>query len=424
MNIIFLIDEKKRDLLTSLYIASKTKNKKIYFLTSNNLKKAEKKNFKNSIIILNNFRYALMHYYVFFKFFYNSKLVINDTEGCGGNDGLYLLENTKIIENYLGIIEQYWVWGQELYNRLIKKYKRIGIFKLIGSPKFSNLIKVKNKKNKKILINSNFTLFNPKYSAGIDDEIKASNNTGHALSFEHVNHYKYQEKEFKKTVFRIISKFKNEQFILRTHPFEKDDDWKKLLSNFSNVKISNNNLDVIKDIENAKLLIHNNCTTSIEAYHRNVPSVSLDWLFDKKYDFNISRKFSFKCKNFDDLENTIKKIITCKFKNEFTSKCEKYIYKYYLNPNKKDPIILASNSLNEIFIKNSNERIFKLIYLFQILKYIIVLFKFLITGDNAFFKVKKLKNIKIHDFKLIKKNYNLNFSVKKNKSFFEINFCK
>ena len=124
--IIFIVDEKKRDLLKVELIISKLKKTKYKFLViqSNQLIKINSEIIKNGILIFPHFRINIMHYIFYYKFFLNCKIIIDDTEGAGDIDGYYinrfLLKNKK----YLDIIDQYWIWGSKQFDKIPKNIKK------------------------------------------------------------------------------------------------------------------------------------------------------------------------------------------------------------------------------------------------------------------------------------------------------------
>ena len=119
--IIYIVDEKKRDLLPMLSLARENKRlfKYQYIAQFNELIKLEKKIIKNSIIIVNFFRKNILHFLVYF-YFLNAKIIINDTEGVGGKDGFLPIRTLNKLKNFLGIINQYWLWGHNQYYKIPK----------------------------------------------------------------------------------------------------------------------------------------------------------------------------------------------------------------------------------------------------------------------------------------------------------------
>ena len=403
--IIFIVDEKKRDLLKVELIISKLKKTKYKFLViqSNQLIKINSEIIKNGILIFPHFRINIMHYIFYYKFFLNCKIIIDDTEGAGDIDGYYinrfLLKNKK----YLDIIDQYWIWGSKQFDKIPKNIKKKTDFILVGfmrsSVSFIKVIKKKfllKKKKKYILINSNFPITNPKYTKNFKSEIKAAINADALIPNGYVNHLFSQEKEFQDTILKLSNIFKNKNFIFRPHPFESEEKWKKIFKLKKNILVKSEG-DVSKFLINCELLIHSDCTTAVEAYFLNIPSISLDWLHNHKFDPQIPRNFSLKAKNFSNLTRNI----STKFLPK-RNKIKKYLNFYSSSSNSKmDPIIVAATKILEI-----EKAIKKIEFKFLYAKFI---FKYFVARYLYMFKIKKIpykpdKLIGLKDFVTIKLN--------------------
>lgn len=402
--IIFVVDEKKRDLLKVELIISKLKNNKYKFLIiqSNQLIKINSEIIKNGVLIFPHFRINIMHYIFYYKLFLNCKIIIDDTEGAGDIDGYYinrfLLKNKK----YLDIVDQYWIWGAKQFDKIPKTIKKKTEFKLVGfmrsSASFIEVIKKKflQKKKKYILINSNFPITNPKYTKNFKSEIKAAIRADALIPKGYVNHLFLQEKEFQRTVLKLSHIFKNKNFVFRPHPFENEKKWKKIFKYKKNISVKSEG-DVSKVLINCELLIHSDCTTAVEAYFLNIPSISLDWLHNYKFDPQIPRNFSLKAKNFSDLTRNI----STKFLPK-QNKIKEYLNFYSSSSNSKmDPIIIAATKILEV--EKANKKIkFKFFHAIFIFKYFIVKYLHLFKIKKIAYKPDKLIGLK--DFVIIKLN--------------------
>jgi hypothetical protein len=120
--IIIVIDEPKRDLARLLFLATKLvkKNYQVYLISFSQLSKIEKPFFKNSILIVNYFRFNNLHFLIWVKIFCKTRIIVYDTEGVGSRDGYQVVRNIKKYEYFHDIIDQYWLWNNAILNELKK----------------------------------------------------------------------------------------------------------------------------------------------------------------------------------------------------------------------------------------------------------------------------------------------------------------
>lgn len=417
-SIVYVIDEKKRDLLGFLLLSKKCKEdfENQYFISSNNLKNIPLSFFKNKILIFNYLRENILHYLIAYRFLCNAQIVIYDTEGVGLQDGYYVTRQLDNLKKYLHLVNQYWLWGTNLKNKINENILKITEFKVTGCFKFEPENYVKFEKNY-ILINSNFSLTHPKYSKGIKDEIKTAKVAGIDLDQEEINFFINKEIKFKQNIKKIIKIFTNEKFILRPHPFESEQHWLNFFKGYKNIEIICEG-NVIEKIVNSKLVIHNDCTTAIEAYFFGKPALSFGWLYKKKYDQNIPREFSYNANNLEDVINKIKNV---KNLNKYikSKKINNKILGFYSNINSRlTPLELAIVYLKNIKIKKREFKFFYFIYLF---KYFIVKILNFFGFRKQLNIIKKEKNIKREDFNISIINQHFDISVVK-KFIYKINY--
>jgi surface carbohydrate biosynthesis protein len=129
-------------------------------------------------------------------------------------------------------------------------------------------------------------------------------------------------RDFKQAVFedfqRIIpaleKAFPALAVIVRPHPTENPQVYHDIASRCPRVRVTNEG-NVIPWLMAAKALVHNSCTTGVEAYIMRVPAVTYMASRDEYYDFGYYRlpnMLSHQCFNFDELLGTIEKILAGK----------------------------------------------------------------------------------------------------------------
>ncbi len=73
-------------------------------------------------------------------------------------------------------------------------------------------------------------------------------------------------------------------FVLRPHPVERNDVWKRLIGNYPNIVVTNDG-GVGSWIRQSLALIHNGCTTAMEAVKADVPVLTFLPMPDRNDDF-------------------------------------------------------------------------------------------------------------------------------------------
>lgn len=96
--------------------------------------------------------------------------------------------------------------------------------------------------------------------------------------------------------------------IVRPHPSEDRESWKHALANKPNVKVIHEG-SVIPWILGADVLVHNSCTTGVEAYLLDVPVVSYRPLTSDTFDSNLPNAVSHQAFTSEDLVELIRTLI-------------------------------------------------------------------------------------------------------------------
>lgn len=187
----------------------------------------------------------------------------------------------------LKTMDHIFLWGnfqmQDLIQRnndpdLIKKYKVTGYPGLEFSQplykSYHKVLKPKNLPESYILVNTNFGSYN-------GFEVKEIHKACTAMSPETKKmideSYKREElcfKYFYEYIKKIIRNYPEQIFLIRPHPVENIEKYIKYFSEFKNVVVSKDG-NVNQLISDAKLVIHSDCTTALQAYLMKVPAISL-----------------------------------------------------------------------------------------------------------------------------------------------------
>jgi surface carbohydrate biosynthesis protein len=127
-------------------------------------------------------------------------------------------------------------------------------------------------------------------------------------------------RDFKQIVFESFQKmipaleriFEDHKIVVRPHPTENQDIYKSIAARCQRVHVTNQG-NVVPWLMSANALIHNGCTTGVEAYALRVPAISFRATINEKYDhgfYALPNQLSHQCFDFDQLQKTLTKILS------------------------------------------------------------------------------------------------------------------
>jgi len=118
--------------------------------------------------------------------------------------------------------------------------------------------------------------------------------------------------DFKRLIPALEKAFPNYTIVVRPHPTENHQVYHEIASRCERVRVTNEG-NVILWLRAAKALVHNGCTTGIEAYLMRVPAVSYQATVNEYYDcgfYRLPNFLSHQCFSYDDLVITLRKILS------------------------------------------------------------------------------------------------------------------
>ena len=119
---------------------------------------------------------------------------------------------------------------------------------------------------------------------------------------------------FKNLIPALDEKFPDHNIIVRPHPTENQEIYQQIAAQCNRVKVTNEG-NVVPWLLSAKALIHNGCTTGIEAYAMGVPAISYRAAIIEEIDrgfYQLPNQLSYECFSFEDLLATLDKILSGK----------------------------------------------------------------------------------------------------------------
>jgi len=117
--------------------------------------------------------------------------------------------------------------------------------------------------------------------------------------------------EFKRLIPALAGAFPNWTLVVRPHPTENQEAYGKIAAKCRRVRVTNDG-NVVPWLLAAKVLVHNGCTTGVEAYVMRVPAITYRASINEYYDngfYRLPNLLSYQCFNFEELRSTIEKII-------------------------------------------------------------------------------------------------------------------
>ena len=173
-----------------------------------------------------------------------------------------------------------------------------------------------------ILINTNFNhvnsfspvqnLFQPGENSGEDAIFgKAARGMTREYAEGLRDHKTAIFEDFQHLIPALEQTFPNHSVIVRPHPTESQDIYHKIAARCERVRVTNEG-NVVPWLMATKALIHNGCTTGVEAYVMGVPAISYRATVNDFYDYGFYRLpnlLSHQCFNFEELRLTLEKIL-------------------------------------------------------------------------------------------------------------------
>ncbi len=348
-----------------------------------------------------------------------------DEEAALINKDLTSFSETRFSNDALCTVDKIFCWGQHDYNFLKKKFPkhekkfilsgsaRMDLSKKIFSKYLSPKIKNDKEKDDNILFALNFPVVNGYINKDkIYNEMKKQGffERSKIKEQEHRDYIKDSFKSFlcfKELINYLSQELKNYKFIVRPHPMEKIETWKKLLQTNNNVEISNHN-DINYDLDRSKILIQNGCSTAFQAALKEVPILSYK-PYRGQSDYGLMAnqlgKMIFKK---EEIKNEIIKLTEIK---DF--KIDDYINKNILNLRIHNHKELSSKNIINTWLKISKSlmsrrndwlvlRFYLCIFrLFQLLKNFLVVIKnpFKKRTENYYYRKKKFEDMSLEEVK-------------------------
>ena len=120
--------------------------------------------------------------------------------------------------------------------------------------------------------------------------------------------------DFQRLIPALEKAFPQHTIVVRPHPTENQDPYHKIAAHCERVRVTNDG-NVVPWILAAEAVVHNGCTTGVEAYVMGVPAVSYRATINDFYDlgfYSLPNLLSHQCFYFEELRATLGDILTGK----------------------------------------------------------------------------------------------------------------
>ena len=117
--------------------------------------------------------------------------------------------------------------------------------------------------------------------------------------------------DFQQLIPMLEQAFPDYTIVVRPHPTESHEVYHKLAAQCERVRVTNEG-NVVPWLLAARVLVHNGCTTGVEAYVTRVPAVSYRATVNDYYDYGfyrLSNLLSHQCFDFEELRVTLEEIL-------------------------------------------------------------------------------------------------------------------
>jgi hypothetical protein len=125
------------------------------------------------------------------------------------------------------------------------------------------------------------------------------------------NHKQLIFNDFKRLIPQLEQTFPGYAIVVRPHPGESQEIYSRIAADCQWVRVTNEG-NVVPWLMAAAAVLHNGCTTGVEAYLLGVPSISYRETVNEEYDYAFHRLpnlMSHECFNFEQLRETLQQIL-------------------------------------------------------------------------------------------------------------------
>ncbi len=139
---------------------------------------------------------------------------------------------------------------------------------------------------------------------------------------------------FKQLIPSLEQAFPDHRIVVRPHPTENHDVYHGIAASCRHVRVTNEG-NIVPWLMATRALIHNGCTTGVEAYVMGVPAISYRASVNKEIDdgfYRLPNRLSYECFDFEELRATLHRILTGELGAPNTKERQALICQYLTEP--------------------------------------------------------------------------------------------
>lgn len=234
-----------------------------------------------------------------------------------------MYKKLRLDKGALDIVEHFFCWGNVQKDVVISFYPEIlSRIHVCGNPRFDLMREdhrdfytqrvhaINDKYGKIILVNTNFAFCNhfktEEELQGMLQSYPLASEDGYIDGW--ITYQKHGFETFTQLLPELSSVYPDHTILVRPHPSENFQPYREIAKKYPNIVV-NAEGNVHEWILASDVLLHDNCTTAVEAYVLGVPAISYRTFADSRYENLLPRALSYLVETKTDLLETLERAV-------------------------------------------------------------------------------------------------------------------
>lgn len=234
-------------------------------------------------------------------------------------------QRERICKESFGLISRFFMWGKRQHSHVVEVLGDDPKLSLTGNPRFdllrsdlrpvwqSQVDVLRAEYGRFIIINSSFSRANRMPGTpDVVELLRARGTLGGDEQIEFyrgwINHLNLLKEQFIKMLPVLARSFPNHLVVLRPHPSEDQEVWCEAANGISNLRVVHEG-SVIPWLIAAEAVIHNSCTTGVEAWLLDRPVFAYQPIRNTVYDSELPNALSLQFDELTDLIDALKEVL-------------------------------------------------------------------------------------------------------------------
>jgi len=277
------------------------------------------------------------------------KIISIDEEGLSSRNNMLKYVTQRISPSTLMLVDKVFTWGKSEKDIIVDHYPsfdnkivatgnvRVDLFDAKFVDLYENIVNSLIKQyGRYILFPSSFSV---NHASGVTNQLNNLKKLGRIKTEQDYEHYSKKNEFFRNTynkyyklVETVANTYKDCSIIIRPHPSEDRNPWKKLTKINKNVFLRTD-FSISPWIYGSKCVVHSSCTTGLEAFLMSKPVISYLPYTNNEFVKHISNDVSVRCYNSIEVLEQLKMVfndndIMCKCKNHSSSILKDHLSNY------------------------------------------------------------------------------------------------